>query len=75
MKQKSEFKSLSHVWLFETPRSVAHQAPLSMGLSRQEYRGSGEFNDTLKVFKVDWGVWFCVTAKHMLLVTEGHHLP
>ena len=30
-------QSLSHVWLFVTPRTVAHQAPLSMGFSRQEY--------------------------------------
>ena len=28
---------LSHVWLFETPWTVAHQAPLSLGFSRQEY--------------------------------------
>ena len=28
---------LSSIWLFATPRSVAHQAPLSIGLSRQEY--------------------------------------
>ena len=27
----------SCVWLFETPWTVAHQAPLSMGFSRQEY--------------------------------------
>ena len=27
----------SHVWLFVTPWTVAHQAPLSMGLPRQEY--------------------------------------
>ena len=27
----------SHVWLFATPRTVAHQAPLSMQFSRQEY--------------------------------------
>ena len=27
----------SHVWLFETPWTVAHQAPLSMEFSRQEY--------------------------------------
>ena len=26
-----------HVWLLATPRSEAHQAPLSMGFSRQEY--------------------------------------
>ena len=28
---------LSHVQLFVTPRTVAHQDPLSMGFSRQEY--------------------------------------
>ena len=30
-------KSLSHVWLFVTLWTVAHQAPLSMGFSRQGY--------------------------------------
>ena len=30
-------KSLSRVWHFVTPLTVAHQAPLSMGFSRQEY--------------------------------------
>ena len=29
--------SLSCVWLFMTPWTVSHQAPLSMGFSRQEY--------------------------------------
>ena len=28
---------LSHVRLFPTPWTVAHQAPLSMGIPRQEY--------------------------------------
>ena len=27
----------SHVQLFATPRTVAHQAPLSIGFSRQKY--------------------------------------
>ena len=30
-------QSLGHVRLFATPRTAAHQAPLSMGFSRQEY--------------------------------------
>ena len=30
-------KSLSHVKLFATPRTVAYKAPLSMGFSRQGY--------------------------------------
>ena len=32
-----EVKSLSHVWLFVTPWTVAHQAPPSLEFSRQEY--------------------------------------
>ena len=31
---------LSRVWLFATPWTVAHQAPLSMEFSRQEYWGA-----------------------------------
>ena len=34
---QSEVKSLSHVQLFATPWTVAYQASLSMGFSRQEY--------------------------------------
>ena len=33
----SYVKLLSHIRLFATPWTVAHQAPLSMGFSRQEY--------------------------------------
>ena len=36
-KWKVKVKSLSHVWLFPTPWTAAHQAPLSMGFTRQEY--------------------------------------
>ena len=35
-KWKVEVKSLSRVWLFATPWTAAHQAPRSMGFSRQE---------------------------------------
>ena len=34
---KVKVKSLSHVWLSATPWTVAHQAPPSVGFSRQEY--------------------------------------
>ena len=34
---KFKVNSLSHVWLFATPWTVAYQTPLSMGFSRQEY--------------------------------------
>ena len=36
-KWKVKVKSLSHVWLFETPWTAAHQAPQPVGFSRQEY--------------------------------------
>ena len=36
-KWKVKVKSLSPVWLLETPWTAAHQAPPSMGFSRQEY--------------------------------------
>ena len=36
-KEKKKVKLLSRVQLFETPWTVAHQAPLSMGFSRQEH--------------------------------------
>ena len=36
-KVKVEVNSLSHVRLFATPWTVAYQAPLSTGFSRQEY--------------------------------------
>ena len=34
---KVKVKSLSHVQLFATPWTVAYQAPLSIGFSREEY--------------------------------------
>ena len=36
-KRKVKVKSLSHVRLLATPWTAAHQAPLSMRFSRQEY--------------------------------------
>ena len=43
MKVKGKVKSLSCVWLFATPGTVAYQASLSMGFSRQEYRSGLPF--------------------------------
>ena len=36
-KWKVKVKSFSHVWLFSTPWTAAHQAPPSTGFSGQEY--------------------------------------
>ena len=35
--ERKKGKSLSHVRLFASPWTVAHQAPLSLGFSRQEH--------------------------------------
>ena len=40
---RRKVKSLSHVQLFMTPWTVAYQAPLSMGFSRQEYWSGLQF--------------------------------
>ena len=40
-KWKVKVKSLSHVWLLATPWTTAHQAPPSMGFSRQEFWSGG----------------------------------
>ena len=40
---KVKVKSLSRVQLFATPWTVAYQAPLSTGFSRQEYRSGLPF--------------------------------
>ena len=40
-KWKVKVKSFSRVWLFATPWTAAHQAPPSMGFSRQEYWSGG----------------------------------
>ena len=36
-REKPKCQLLSRVWLFATPWTVVHQAPLSMGFSRQEH--------------------------------------
>ena len=37
LSRETEVKSLSRVGLFVTPWTVAYQAPLSVGFSREEY--------------------------------------
>ena len=38
------YKSESHVWLFMTPWTIAHQIPLSIAFSRQEYWNGSRFS-------------------------------
>ena len=55
--------SLGHVRLFATPWTVAHQAPLSMGFSRQEYWGG--LPCPSPVFKRIWVQVFKNTRQHL----------
>ena len=50
-KWKVKVKSLSCVWPLETPLTAVHQAPLSMGFSRQEYWSGVPSPSPLSLFK------------------------
>ena len=52
-------KSLSHVWLLATPRTAAHQAPLSLGFSRQEHWSGLPFPSLLDLHNENswWEQW------------------
>ena len=55
-KRKVKVKSLSRVWLFATPWTLAHQAPPSMGFSRQEYWSGVPFDYYLPL-RNDIALW------------------
>ena len=63
-KVKVKVKSLSHVWLLVTPWTTAHQAPPSMGFSRQEY-WSGV---PLPLFKIWWVQWYDTTVAMRVII-------
>ena len=46
-KWKVKVKLLSHVWLPATPWTAAHQAPPSMGFSKQEYLSGMPFSQSI----------------------------
>ena len=56
-KWKVKVKSLSHVWLLATPWTAAHQAPPSMGFSRQEYQSGVPLPSPYPMLS------FCILAK------------
>ena len=53
-KWKAKAKSLSRVQLLTTPWTAAHQAPLSMGFSRQEYWSGLPYEYSLIVIITSW---------------------
>ena len=63
-KWKFKVKSLSRVWLFPTPWTAAHQAPPSMGFSRQKYWSRVPF-PSLSIYidiDIDISELLCCTA-------------
>ena len=58
-------KSLSHVRLLATPWTAAHQAPPSMGFSRQEYWSSLDHLNYFRQFR----------QVRVILVEEFLYLP
>ena len=80
---KVKVKSLNRVWLFATPWTVAYQASLSMGFSRQEYisfsRGSSRPRDQTQVSRIGgrcfnlWEVCCCSVAKSYLTLWTAAH--
>ena len=55
---------LSHIWLFVTSWTVAHQAPLSIAFSRQEYQGGLPFKKSKNFMLIDplWNVHVMVMS-------------
>ena len=59
-KWKVRVKSLSHIWLFMTPWTVAHQAPLSMGFSRQEYWSGVPLPSLITLYMIQQKRHWCI---------------
>ena len=57
-------KSLSRVRLYATPWTTAHQAPLPMGFSRQEYWSGLPLKDTIKKVKKQSSEWEKIFANN-----------
>ena len=74
--EKVKRKSLSRVWLFATPWTAAHQAPPSMGFSRQEYWSGVPLPSPSRVWVlfIEWRdhIWFLFSTGSTK-VTRAHH--
>ena len=72
-KWKVKVKSLSHVRLFETPWTAAHQPPSSMGFSRQKYWSGVPLPSPLRPHST-WQFKGRLFSKDRLLVLNLHGL-
>ena len=69
---KVKVKSLSRVCLFATPWTAAHQAPLSVGFSRQEYRSGLPF-PSLRASLASAGGFFTIAPPgNRLCISKGY---
>ena len=64
--KKKSVKSLSCVWLFVTPWTVACQATLAMGFSRQEYWSTGSHSLLQEIFLTEVETWSPALQAHFL---------
>ena len=67
-------KLLSHIQLFGTPWTAAHQAPLSMGLSREEYWGGLPFPFSGVFSTQGWNLVSCCLLHWQAGSLPQHHL-
>jgi len=63
-KWKVKVKSLSRVWLLVTPWTAAHQAPPSMGFSRQEYWSGVPKLNNIKTSNFQKGIFQTVISEN-----------
>ena len=63
MAWKVKVKSLNPIWLFVTLSTVAHQASLSTGFSRQEYWSGLPFSSPGGLPDKDWIQVFCIAGR------------
>ena len=72
---KLKLKSLSPIRLFATPWTGAHQAPLSMGFSRQEYWSGLPFpSPGESSWPRDWA-WVCCIAGRFFTIWSTREAP
>ena len=65
-------QSLSHVQLFVTPWTLAHQAPLSIRFPRQEYWSGLPFFSRGSSWPRNWTHVSCI-GKQVPALASGHH--
>ena len=71
-KERKKVKSLSHVRLFVTPWTVAHQASPSMGFSRQECWSGLPFPSPIRSILRSWGKVLAPSPPSPDHLLEGH---